>query len=196
LFVVRSLDSSYTNAQVGQLSNDFSSLILLGGADYQAKGLWRYRLLAGVEVRRFSASQYGSHTAPNVEGSVIWTPTSLTTVTGTVANAIEAPQTAGTSGYVLSQARLDLDHEYRRNVLLQGRAGVQHAQYLQGGGTQTNLTAGGGVTWLINREARLSLDYDYTTQSASAIASNPNREALTSVQFNQNLLALTLHLAL
>ena len=74
---------------------------ILGGIDYQPEGVWRYRLLAGLEVRKFSASQYATRAAPDVEGSVIWSPTGLSTVELTFSNTIEAPQIAGTSSFVL-----------------------------------------------------------------------------------------------
>lgn len=196
LVVVRGLRSSYPSPAADQPDKDYTSFQVLGGIDYQAKGPWRYRLLAGVEVRDFSAARYGTSTAPDVEASVSWTPTGLTTVTGTVANAIEAPQTAGTSGYVLSQARLVIDHEYRSDIVVQAHGGAQYARYFQNGGTQTRLNGGAGITWLINRGVRLSLDYDYTSQSASGITPGQSRADLSALQYDQTVVALTLHLAL
>lgn len=195
--VIRGLNSTYLTRQAGQPSNDSNSLLLLGGIDYQAKGVWRYRVLAGVEVRKFSASQYPVRTAPDVEGSVIWSPTSLTTLDLSFSSAIQSPQTTGTSGYVLMQGRLAIDHEYRRNILLQGHGQVQKAQYLQNG-SQTQLNAGGGVTWLLNRSVRVSLDYDYTTQTGggSSTVTTTNIQTQTINQFTESLIALTVHLAL
>lgn len=99
LGVLRGITSNFTTSVPGQPSNNSKSILLLGGLDYQAKGVWRYRLLLGVEVREFQSSQYPTHTGPIAEGSVIWTPTELTTLTGTISRAIEDPQSAGTNGY-------------------------------------------------------------------------------------------------
>jgi hypothetical protein len=197
LLVARGVTANYISPQAGQPSNNSNSLQLLGGLDYQSKGPWRYQLLGGVEVREFAAAQYGTQVGPDVEGNVIWSPTSLTTLTGTVASAIEAPQIAGTSGYILSQAHLSVDHEFMRNIILQGRAGLQYAEFLQGGSTQTNFTTGAGVTWLFNRDLRLSLDYDFTQQTGAANAVTlVNRETVSTGQFTQNLIALRLRLGL
>jgi hypothetical protein len=199
LGIVRVLDSTYLTPLAGQPSNDSTSLVLLGGIDYQAKGVWRYRLLGGLEIRKFSASQYPTRGAPDIEASVIWSPTSLTTLDFAVSSTIEAPQTVGTNGYILSVAHAVVDHELRRNVVLQGRGGIQYAQFLQSG-TQTQLTAGGGVTWLVNRAARLSLDYDYTTETGGGSPSSsttPNSlQTQTVSAFTQSLITLTLRLAL
>jgi hypothetical protein len=195
LLVVRGIDSTYINQQPGVPTNDSKNFLLLGGLDYQVKGVWRYRLLAGVEMSTFAASQYSSSTSPTVQASVIWTPTGTVTVTGTLARAVQAPQSAGTNGFVLTSANLIADYEFRRNILFQARGGLQYAQYLQGG-AQTNFTVGTGVSWLLNRNLRLSLDYDTTVQSGSTNFSTPiNPNTLVSGHYNQSLLALTLHVA-
>lgn len=196
LAVLRGVNSNYINPQPGQPSNDSTSILLLGGIDYQAKSVWRYRLLAGMEVRAFAASQYGTKQAPIVEGSVIWTPTGLTTLTGTVSRQIQGPLTLGNNGYVLNQARLVVDHEYRRNVFLQGRGGILYVEYLQGG-AQTNVSVGAGVSWLLNRNLRLSADYNFAAQTSggsSGTLANPN--TLRSGRYNQSIFALTVRFAL
>lgn len=198
LMVLRGVSSDFINPQPGQPSNNSTSLLILGGMDYQSKGTWRYRMLAGVEVRKFQAAQYRTHTGPIAEGSVIWTPTDLTTLTGTLSRQIVDPQSPGTNGFALSQASLVVDHEYMRNVFLQLRGKVQFAQYLQSGaGSQTGLSIGGGISWLLNRKIRLSLDYDFMELTDSGqTASSFNRGSGTNGRFTQSQLALTLHFAL
>jgi hypothetical protein len=195
LVVVRGIDSTYINQQPGVPTNDSRNFLLLGGIDYQAKGVWRYRLLAGVEMSTFAASQYTSSTSPTIQASVIWTPIGTVTVSGSLTRSVQAPQSEGTNGFVLTSANLVTDYEFRRNILFQARGGVQYAQYLQGG-AQTNFTVGAGVSWLLNRNLRLSLDYDTTEQSGSTKFSTPiNPNTLVSGQYSQSLLALTLHVA-
>jgi hypothetical protein len=196
LVVVRATSATYIRPLAGQPSNDSNSVLLLGGVDYQAKGLWRYRLLAGVEMRSFAAPQFATRTSPIIEGSVIWTPTGLTTVTTTLSRAIKDPQSAATNGYVLNQFRLVVDHELLRNVLLQARGSVQYAEYFQAG-SQTYLSLGASASWLVNRRLRASLDYDFARQTGAgkpAIAAGLN--SVTTGQYSQNLIAVTLHFAL
>lgn len=197
VFVVQGIDSNYTDVLLGQPTNSSKSFLALGGIDYQASGVWRYRLLLGVETRTFESSQFRTHTAPIIEGSVIWTPTGLTSVTGLVSRTIEDPASSGTGSYTYTRAGLVVDHEYLRNVLLQGRMGFEAAEYLNGGGTQTNITVGAGVKWLLNRNVRLSLDYSYTGQqgAASSITGTPVFGAFQG-SFVRNVVLLTLRLAL
>jgi hypothetical protein len=196
--VLGATNSDFISPQPGQPSNNSHSLLMLGGIDYQAKGVWRYRLLVGLEVRAFEASQYATRTAPIAQGGVIWMPSERTTVTASVSRSVEDPQFGGTNGSINSVARLVVDYEYKRNVFLQARGNIQYAQYLQtGGGSQTSLGAGAGVTWLLNRNVRLSFDYDYAQLTGNANTTNPNNLTTVAARpYTQSIAALTLHFAL
>jgi hypothetical protein len=196
LLVVRGMATDYVRPLPGQPSNNSDTGFALTGIDYQSKSVWRYRLLVGIEVREFAASQFQSRTAPIAEGSVIWQPTELTTVTGSLSRLIEDPQSAGSNGYVLTQAQLTVDHELRRDMILEARGGTQFVQFLQGG-NQTNITGGVSMDWLINRNMRLSIGYDITKQtSISGNITGSTLASTTTGQFNQQVAAVTLHFAL
>jgi hypothetical protein len=198
LFVVRGSGSNYTVRPPDTLNNDSTSVMLLGGLDFQANSIWHYSLLAGVETRFFGAAQTNPYTAPILSADIVYTPTGVLTVTGSATRLIEDPSAAGNSGYVLTQGNLVIDYELMRNILLEGRAGFQNAVYL-GGGTQNNVTIGGGVTWLINQYMRLTLNDDFTNQtSPSGNAGAQDTSTLTGLSgaFTQNTIMLTLHFGL
>jgi O-antigen/teichoic acid export membrane protein len=163
LLLTRATGTRYTVAQPGSPSRDSTGYEMLAGLDYDYDGIWRWRLLAGWEQRDFAARrQYGAHAAPIVEAGAIWTPTGLTTLIATLSRSIEDAAQEGVGGYTLTSAKLSLDHEYLRDVLLRASAGVQTASYTQGGGNQTALTLGTGATWLLDRNIRLSATYGFT----------------------------------
>jgi hypothetical protein len=198
LVVARGTGSDYINPQLGQPSNNSTSALVLAGIDYQAEALWRYSLLVGVEHTNFAAAQYGSYTAPIISADVVYTPTGVLTVTGSATRSIEDTNTTANDGYVLTQANLLADYELQRNVLLEGRAGFQYVSYIQGG-TQTSETVGGGVTWLLNQNVRLSVNDDYTNQSApGSTVGTLNNQGVTNLSgaYTQNILLLTLRLGL
>jgi hypothetical protein len=196
LFVARGTGSDYIDPQPGQPSNNSTSALVLAGLDYQAESVWRYSLLAGVERTAFAAAQYGTYTAPIISADVIYTPTGVLTITGSATRSIEDTSTTASEGYVLSQANLVVDYELLRNVLLEGRTGFQYASYIHGS-AQSNETVGGGVTWLINRDMQLSLNDDFTNQTSpgSTVTIGDNPTDLSGA-YTQNILMLTLHLAL
>ena len=182
LVVLAGSGSNYTDNTPGAPSNNSRTALMLVGLDDLLGTLIRYRILVGAEIRTFTAAVYQTHTAPVAEASLIWTPTGLTTITGDLAHTIEDPSSEGTAGYEFTLGTLTIDHEFRRDVLLQGRSAVQSAHFLQGGGTQTAYGLGAGITYLVNRNISIALNYDYLHQSGtnSGNYATPNAFTLTS----------------
>jgi hypothetical protein len=168
LLVTRMLGVNYVAPQAGTPTRDSTGYQVLFGLADDGDAVWRYRALLGWELRAFRAPQYSTHQAPIAEAAVIWSPSGLTTVTASLTRGIEDAAQEGIVGYTYTGARVVLDHEYLRNVLLQAYAGAQHDDYLQGGGHDSRFSLGGGVTWLLNHNLRLSATYDFTDQRGSA----------------------------
>jgi len=168
LFVTRALAVNYTAPQAGQPTRNSDGYQVLMGLSDETGAVWQYRLLLGWEVRAFHAAQYGTRQAPIAEAALSWNPSGMTTVTATLTRSIEDAAQEGIVGYTYSKARVAVDHEYLRNVLLQASASYQHAEYLPSGGHANAATLGAGATWLINRHLRLSATYDFTDQHATA----------------------------
>jgi hypothetical protein len=170
LLVTRALGVNYTAPQPGQPTRNSTGYEVLLGMANQAGAVWQYRVLVGWEMRAFAASQYSTHQAPIAEASVAWNPSGVTTVSATVTRSIEDAAQEGIAGYTYSSARLVVDHEVRRDLLVQASGSLQYADYLQGGGHASGFSLGAGATWLINRNMRLSATYDFTDQRGT---SNP-----------------------
>ena len=210
LLVVQGTTSQFDRTQPGVPIPNSTTALVLGGVDYQASGPWRYRLLAGGEFRQYQSPIYGNHTAPVLQADVIWTPTGLTTLTGYVRREIEDPQSEVTAGYNLTTISLTVDHEVRRNVLLQGRGSFQAGDFFNGGGSSTAYTGGAGVSWLLNPRLRLSADYDFTRQvgsngsafvntsnlSTATLTPTEQLNTLTSGSYSRNVLLFGVHIGL
>jgi hypothetical protein len=187
LLVTRVLGQHYTDPQPGTPTLNSTSYEMLVGLSDDSDAVWRYHVLLGWEMRAFAASQYQTHQAPIAEGEVIWNPSGMTTVTATLTRSIEDAAQEGIAGYTYTAVRLAVDHEYLRNILLHGSVGAQRADFLQGGGTANDVTFGAGVTWLINRNVRLSATYDFTDQRGT---SNPTLQ--TTGDYTRSIALLTL----
>jgi hypothetical protein len=198
LFTVEGIDSHFPNRQPGAPSQSSTSVLAMGGIDYQYDGVWRYQMLLGAEMRHFESAQFKTQVAPIARAAVIWTPTEMTTVTATLLRTIEDPTQIGTSGYTYTTTALRIDHEYLRNVLLNAQAGIGRVAYLQNGGTQTAYYGGAGVTWLINHRMSLTAQYTYTTQTNLPGESSGAQAIGTVVTAGsrQHLLLVTVHFGL
>jgi hypothetical protein len=168
LMVGRLLGVDYTAPQPGQPTRNSTGAEVLLGVANEANSVWQYRVLLGWEMRAFAASQYSTHQAPIAEAAITWNPSGVTTLTATLTRSIEDAAQEGIAGYTYTSGRLVLDHEARRNLLLQASVGLQYADYLQGGGHAGALSLGAGATWLVNRHMRVSATYDFTDQRGTS----------------------------
>ena len=162
LFVVRGANIQYASSSsllYGQ-NRSGNAIDMLAGVDYTADGVWRYRALVGYEVRQYA--NYPTHSAPVFEGNVIWQPSGLDTVTLEALRTIEDAVDLDVAGFMYTSGRLQWEHELRRNILLTAYGSIQHASYLQtAGGAESFFGAGGGVTYLMNRNVHVALTYDW-----------------------------------
>ena len=168
--VVRSAESSFSHATPGLPRRDSTDVSVLGGIDYVADGLFRYRALVGYQIRDYASAAIKSQNAPIVEADVIWTPSLLTTVEATVNRKIVNSTDPLVPGYTDTAARLQVEHEYLRDVLLNAHTSVEMAQYENNGGQQTIYGLGVGATWLLNHTQRVSATFDHTQSSSNTRA--------------------------
>ena len=167
VLVVQATNSHYiasqgTPPQVPALTPrpDSINYQVLGGVQYSFSANLQALALLGYDLQTFNNRAYQQITAPVAQGVLIWAPSGLTTVTGRVSRTIEDSIGQTTSGVVLTQASLTVDHEYLRNVLLQGRFGAISSQFT-GSQTQSIYDFGGSVSYLFNRNMRLTATLDY-----------------------------------
>jgi hypothetical protein len=160
LWVNRLVDTRYDHPSVGRTSNDSDAWQTLFGVDYDDDTVWRYRLLGGVEYRQAAAST-ASQITGIAEAEIIWSPTGMTTLHASAFRGVEDAAQTGLSNFTYTSARLRVDHELLRNVLLTASATVRQATFNQTGGQQLGFGFDTGASWLINRNLRLSLTYDF-----------------------------------
>jgi hypothetical protein len=171
--VLRDDQADFYTAPPGNPRTNFNDFSILAGAAYDADGVIGFRLLGGYEERSFASSRYAFIQAPIVESSVTWTPSELTTITGTAARYIEDSAAEATVGYTESTLKLNLDHEYSRAIVLNAHGSFYYDDYSQGGGSQSFYTVGGGVTWRLNRNLRLVGNYAHSSRHTESPTS-PN----------------------
>jgi hypothetical protein len=161
VLVARAVGQDYTRTPLGQVGPDSTSYQMLVGIDYDDDSVWRWRVLVGGETRRFSSPQYRTQNTLIAEAGVVWSPSGMTTINATISRETGDAEQQGVSGLIYTGARLTIDHEYFRDLLFRASVGLQTAAFFQGG-QQSAVSAGLGVTWVLNRSARLSFTYDQT----------------------------------
>jgi hypothetical protein len=159
VFVIRGVGQDYTHTPAGQINPGSRSYQVLVGMSDQTDPVWHWRFLIGGEARRFDAPAYRPQNTLIAEGGASWSPSGMTTLSTTISRETDAAAQEGVSGLTYTAARLAIDHELRRDVLLNGWFGWQQQDGFQGSyqaGTQFGL----GATWVVNRMMRVALTYD------------------------------------
>ncbi len=161
LWVNRVVSTHYDIPSIGVASNNSNAWQSLIGVDYDDNTIWRYRVLGGAEYRQSASPLVASPTTAIAEADITWSPSGMTTVHASASRGVEDAAQTGLSSYTYTSATVSLDHEYLRNLLLNASATARQASFNQTGGQQVGLAFGVGAAWLINRDLRLSLTYDF-----------------------------------
>lgn len=196
LLVLRGTQISYTSHPAITGDRNSAGGAVLVGLDYAGSGVFRYRALVGYQQRNYASSQYSNISSPIVEASVIWTPSLLTTVTGTARREIDDSTDVATVAYTANSVQLNVAQQVRRNVVLTGFGQYQQAEFgnsvaaaaLGGSASvtaqaQSIYSAGLGATWLLNRTTRLNLSYQFLDRQSGPQLSYMENVALLTLGF-------------
>ncbi len=196
VFVVRDANADYASPTAGMANRNYNDVAVLTGLDFDADAAIRFRVLGGYEVRTFTSTQYKTIQAPLIEGTAIWTPTGLTTVTGTVTRRIQDSADENTAALTTTALLLKVDHEYLRNVILGAAAGISFGQYANNGGNQTLYTGGVSATYLLNRNMQLTASYNLIGRQSGGTGSLGQTQQPFATNYIDNQILLRLRLAL
>jgi len=207
--VLRDTQADFDTAPPGQARQNFNDASVLAGIAYDADGIIGFRLLGGYEERTFSSAAYSMIQAPILEAQASWTPTGLDTITGTAARYIEDSAAEATTGYTETALKLNLDHEFLRNVIFSLHGAAYLDDYASSrtspSGSQSYYTAGAGASWLLNRNLRLAADYVFSNRRSSGGQNGGNSGQPTVFlttgevfggDYSENVFRLTVRLAL
>jgi hypothetical protein len=166
-------EREYDTAAARAAGRNSEGTTVLVGLRMDISGALRGEVAAGQIEQDYDSPAIDTVDGTAVKAKVEWFPTQLTSVTLDAERTIEDAVVAGTSSYLETTARVRVDHELRRNVLLNGFIGSGERDF-RGLARKDDLIEGGlGARWLINRsvEANISWRKD-KLDSGGALAAN------------------------
>ena len=86
-----------------------------------------------------------------IDGSVVWSPTELTSLTLDAKTSVNPSTNPASSGSLVHDASINFAYDWRRNVSLNAAASLHHEQYQGTGQVDTDYKAGVAATWKANR---------------------------------------------
>ena len=101
----------------------------LGGSSFEFSRKLTGQASLGYEDRSYDDKRLKDLRGPVVDGSLVWSPTALTTLTLRAATSFDETDIAGASGSISRRVSLEASHALFRNVTLTGLASFQDTNY-------------------------------------------------------------------
>ncbi len=154
-----------TETQVRARAENANTYEALFGVADDAPGLWDLRLLGGLAARQPAAGNFLM--APVLEASLDWMPGELDSLSFTLARELDDPEQESANGYTLTEGKISIAHEYMRNVIMTATFSAAHAAYFQSPLTEALFSTDTGVTWRLNRQFAVNVDYRFNDRQAN-----------------------------
>jgi hypothetical protein len=152
------------------------------GTDLDLGGVTSAELYMGYMSQQPEDDRFSTIQGPEFGGTLTWNVTRLTTVTADITRSIATTTLDGASGALQTGAGLTIEHELRRNILLQLNGDWQQSDFNGIDRLDNTYQAGIQGNYLINRNLSVTAGYKYQTRSSTD----------SSAEFSQNLVTLGL----
>jgi len=154
----RTYDTAVDDAGINRDSKGYGTDL---GIRIDLTGITQAELFAGWYKQNYTESTLKDPDGINYGANIIWNATALTTVRLNLARNVTETTIAAASSSVDTNAGVRVDHELRRNILLNGRVGYTNTDYQGGGRDDDIFDSGVGARYLINRNFAVEGDYRY-----------------------------------
>ncbi len=141
---------------------------IVAGAEFDLNGLIFGNFALGHAVESFDDPRFGRETGIIYRGQIMWSPTGLTTITGDIGRAMETTTLRDSSGRFQRNFGLTIDHELLRNLLLRARGKYLVHEFHNNNRRDDNHIFTFSATYLMNRYARLSVQYERAARDTNA----------------------------
>jgi hypothetical protein len=157
-----------------------SSLGLAGraGIAFDRGPLLTGEIAVGTRQEDFDEPALATLHALTIDGSLIWSPMELTTVTFEGSTALNPGADAASSGSVVYDGSVDIAYDWRENFTFDWTAGINHERFQGTGEIDTTYNAGISGTWKINRALRLTAGYVHEWLTSSDPANDYQSDAV------------------
>ena len=136
-----------------------TGLALRAGIALDRDPLLKGEISVGTTHENFDDPSLAPLQALTFDGSLVWAPTRLTTVTFDGTTALSPSTDPASSGSVLYDASVDVAYAWRQNVTVDWTGGVETERFQGTGEVDNTYRTGLAATWKINRSLQLTAGY-------------------------------------
>ncbi|MEI9901532.1 MAG: outer membrane beta-barrel protein [Hyphomicrobium sp.] len=141
---------------VARSSHGFAARV---GIAFDDSPIWKGEIALGTREEHLDDPTLAALHALTVDGSLVWSPTALTTVTADASTAFNPSTIADSPGSVVYEGSVDLAYAYRRNLTFDLTGSLEYEHFVGLGETDWTYSVGTSATWKLNRRMQLKAGY-------------------------------------
>ena len=158
------------------LRRDSDGISVEAGVEIGITSMLTGELAVGYVRRDFDDGALNDIDGVTFDGSLLWRPSEITTVTFTASTEVEETGTGTLSGSIERRLGVAINHELRRNLMVGGSVDYTLEDFTGGSLEEETLFLALGLTYQLNRSVALRLGYSFEDfQSNSGRAYTENR---------------------
>ncbi|MEQ8378787.1 outer membrane beta-barrel protein [Parvibaculum sp.] len=151
------------------VNRDSDGYAVEAGLSFPATRLIRGEIGIGYQEQTYDSAAFDDVSGLAYHADVTWLATPLTTVRFGAGAEVGESTVGGSGGYLAQYGEVGVDHELLRNVILDGSFRFENADYEDVSRNDDYIDAGVGVSYLVNRYAKVRVGYDYAERSSDAV---------------------------
>lgn len=143
-------------------------------------------VFAGWFAQDYNDARLSPASGPHFGGNLLWNVTQETSVRGGLTRDVEETIVVGASSYLQTLASITVEHEVRRNVLVNGNVAYMVQDFEGVARTDTSYLAGIGARYLITRNLNSGVNVTWSQRDSTAPGNNYDQYLISAdirVQF-------------
>jgi hypothetical protein len=161
--------TNFNNAHPPFSEPDSDETTVSVGANFDLSALLRGEIGAGYVKRKYDDPAFGDVSGLSLKGQVEWFPTQVTTVTFNAHRSVQDSVLADSSGYFETAGGVRVDHELRRNILVNALVDYENDDFNEIDRTDKVWSVSAGGTYLLNRIVGINANLGYINRDSSGL---------------------------
>jgi hypothetical protein len=158
--------SAYDRARAGFGERDSNEVRALGGMTFDLTALIRGSVGVGYVRRNYADARFGTAQGIATDLRIEYFPSGLTTISLSARRAIEDAILTDSAGFILTSAKIRVDHELLRNLLLYTQFDYEHDAFQEVLRRDNLFQYRLGGDYMISRNIRLAPEVSYIKRTS------------------------------
>lgn len=165
----RVYDEASDNNGIARSSRGYA---VRAGVAFEDAPIWKGELAVGTRQEKLDDPALATLRALTVDGSLVWSPTALTTVTTDLSSTFNPSTNPDSPGSIVYSGSLDLAYAWRPNVTFNLTGSAEYERFVGLGETDWTYDLGASATWKLNRAMQLKAGYvhEWVTSNVAGVA--------------------------